>query len=192
MKDRISLNPGRVKLTPVTGETDLFDMEMADNPTELGTALNKANLLTDATAAAIAAAFGSTPDTPNEALALLAGAANVEIIEYVGTGTYGAGNKCSVTFTHEPKFVIEVPSGAASVVSNYYGYTALLPWAKMKSCYEAYPTNCKFALMNNTNGYMNYTLSNDNKTLEWWYASASQAEQQLNASNQTYYFISWY
>lgn len=42
MKDRIPLNPGRVRLTPVTGETNLFDMEMADNPTELGTALNKA------------------------------------------------------------------------------------------------------------------------------------------------------
>lgn len=192
MKDRIATNPGRVQLVPVAGQTNVYDMTMADGATEQGTALNKANLLTDATAAAIAAAFDSTPDTPNEAFALLAGAANVEIIEYVGTGTYGEGNKCSVTFTHEPKFVIEVPSGAASVVSNYYGYTALLPWAKMKSCYEAYPTSCKFTLMNNVNGYMNYTLSNDNKTLEWWYASASQASQQLNETNAKYYWVSWY
>lgn len=192
MTDRIPTHPGRVSLVPVPGETNKYDMTMADEPVDAGTPLNKANLLSDATAAAIGAVYGSTPSTPNEAFAALAGAANIEVVEYTGTGTYGTANKCSVTFAHEPKFVIEVPSGAASVVSNYYGYTALLPWAKMKSCYEAYPTNCKFALMNNASGYMNYSLSNDNKTLTWWYASASQAEQQLNASNQTYYFISWY
>lgn len=51
MKDRISLYPGRVKLNPVAGEANTFDMVRADQPTQEGTALNKSNLLSDETAA---------------------------------------------------------------------------------------------------------------------------------------------
>lgn len=51
MKDRISLYPGRVKLNPVAGEANTYDMVRADQPTQEGTALNKANLLSDETAA---------------------------------------------------------------------------------------------------------------------------------------------
>lgn len=50
MKDRVPTYPGRVKLTPVPGSSDLFDMERADEPIETGTPLNKATLLTDYTA----------------------------------------------------------------------------------------------------------------------------------------------
>lgn len=39
-RDRVPTNPGRVRITHVSG--DLYDMERADNPTETGTALNKA------------------------------------------------------------------------------------------------------------------------------------------------------
>ena len=51
MYNRIPLYPGRVKLTPVGG--DLYDMEQADQPTQEGTPLNKATLLSDETAAKI-------------------------------------------------------------------------------------------------------------------------------------------
>lgn len=51
MYNRIPLYPGRVKLTPVGG--DLYDMERADQPTQEGTPLNKATLLSDETAAII-------------------------------------------------------------------------------------------------------------------------------------------
>jgi hypothetical protein len=40
MKDRIPTYPGRVKLVPLSG--NYYDMSMADEPTEAGTALNKA------------------------------------------------------------------------------------------------------------------------------------------------------
>lgn len=72
MEDRIALYPGRVRMTPVAGQPDLFDMTMADQPTVEGTALNKGNLLSDPTAALADAEYGETPDTPNEALALIA------------------------------------------------------------------------------------------------------------------------
>ena len=53
MQDRIPTHPGRVKLTPVTGEENTYDMERADGPVQEGTPLNKATLLTDDTETAI-------------------------------------------------------------------------------------------------------------------------------------------
>lgn len=47
MQDRIPRYPGRVKLTPVDGQENVFDMVRADEPEQEGTALNKASLLTD-------------------------------------------------------------------------------------------------------------------------------------------------
>lgn len=65
MKDRVPLYPGRVKLNPVAGQTDVYDLIRADQPQQEGTPLNKATLLTDATAEAI----GLTGDpTVNDAL----------------------------------------------------------------------------------------------------------------------------
>lgn len=40
--DRVPLNPGRIKLVPVDGQENTFDMERADNPTVPGTSMNKA------------------------------------------------------------------------------------------------------------------------------------------------------
>ncbi|MBR1659257.1 MAG: hypothetical protein IJ705_02950 [Oscillospiraceae bacterium] len=53
MQDRIPLHPGRVRLTPVAGQENTYDMTLADEPQTVGTPLNKATLLTDATAQSI-------------------------------------------------------------------------------------------------------------------------------------------
>lgn len=42
IKDRVSKYPGRVKLTPVAGQANTYDMVRADQPTEEGTVLNAA------------------------------------------------------------------------------------------------------------------------------------------------------
>lgn len=69
MVDRAALHPGRVKLVPVEGAENTYDMVRADQPTQEGTPLNKANLLADA----VAAKLGLTGDpTPNDALDALA------------------------------------------------------------------------------------------------------------------------
>lgn len=57
MQDRVPLYPGRVKMTPVAGQANTYDMVRADDPTQAGTPINKATLLKDATAAL----FGFTP-----------------------------------------------------------------------------------------------------------------------------------
>lgn len=58
MKDRNSVHPGRVELTPVPGEQNKYDLKMADDPLEVGDAPVKKNLLTDETA-------GLYPDLPD-------------------------------------------------------------------------------------------------------------------------------
>ena len=66
MQDRTPRYPGRVKLVPVSGQTNVYDMTRADSPTQEGTPINKATLLTDATAAI----FGLGADaTPNDVFA---------------------------------------------------------------------------------------------------------------------------
>lgn len=49
MKDRTPTYPGRVKLVPVAGQENTYDLTWADEPTQTGTPLNKATLLSDAT-----------------------------------------------------------------------------------------------------------------------------------------------
>lgn len=62
MQDRVPLYPGRVKMTPVAGQANTFDMVRADDPTKAGTPLNKATLLKDATAALYGMGTGAVPD----------------------------------------------------------------------------------------------------------------------------------
>jgi len=73
MKDRVPTYPGRITLTPVEGQTNTYDLERADSPTETGTALSKANLLTDATAAkyGYAAEDDATPEDVFDDLAAI-------------------------------------------------------------------------------------------------------------------------
>lgn len=62
MQDRVPLYPGRVKMTPVSGQANTFDMVRADDPTQEGTPLNKATLLKDATAALYGLGTLAVPD----------------------------------------------------------------------------------------------------------------------------------
>ena len=62
MQDRVSLYPGRVKLEPVAGQANLYDLTRADQPTQEGTPLNKATLLKDTTAARFGFGTSAVPD----------------------------------------------------------------------------------------------------------------------------------
>lgn len=68
MQDRVPLYPGRVTLTPVSGQANTFDLVRADQPTQEGTPLNKASLLKDTTAALFGLDENAVPD---DVLALL-------------------------------------------------------------------------------------------------------------------------
>lgn len=62
MDDRVSRYPGRVKLTPVEGQENVYDMVLADEPITTGTRLNKANLLSDQVATLIGLNTSAVPD----------------------------------------------------------------------------------------------------------------------------------
>lgn len=64
MKDRSVEFPGRMKMTDtITGDEYIFDVERAEgNVSETGTPYNVANVLTDATAAALGLTSAATPN----------------------------------------------------------------------------------------------------------------------------------
>lgn len=74
MKDRVPTYPGRVKLTPVAGQENTYDMERADSPVQEGTPLNKETLLTDTVAALLGL---SDQATVNDMLAALAATTSI-------------------------------------------------------------------------------------------------------------------
>lgn len=80
MKDRVSVNPGRVLITPESGNPYYATMTRADNPTQEGTPLNKNTLLKDETAAKIGLGEDATVD---DALANLVVRANDYNIEFI-------------------------------------------------------------------------------------------------------------
>lgn len=68
MRDRLPLYPGRVQLTPVSGQPNVYDMVRADQPTQEGDPLNKATFLQDA----VAALFGKDGNAvPNDIFQVL-------------------------------------------------------------------------------------------------------------------------
>ena len=184
MQDRIANHPNRWVLTPVAGQTNTYDFTRADDPTQVGTPLNKATFLTDDTAAAIALLTGTTPDLPTEALDELAsllsgmgisGIAHIETGSYTGTGTAGSGGTgttTSLTFSYKPRLVIIVKSGGHFSTSQ----GEAIMWQ--------YPNT---AAMDNN-------VSLNDKTLSWVTTGTStsvttRAKQQMNTNGQTYYYI---
>lgn len=131
MQDRVPVNPGRVLVTPENGGAAYYaTLTRADNPTQEGTPLNKANLLADATAAL----FGLDANAvPNGVLVAawnlidknakdIANGVKIAMGSYTGTGETGEDNAITLTFGFEPKMV---------VVQNASGYSLdFLPMIK--------------------------------------------------------------
>lgn len=190
MKDRIPLYPGRVKLNPVTGQENTYDMVRADSPVQEGTPLNKASLLRDNTAAL----YGQSADAvPDDILAILSKAVlfvdgylkdiggnkvgpRIETGSYVGTGTYGPSNPCSLTFDFTPKIVL-MHTGATHAYSEY--------------------THCMVFVWGITNGFsFGSSGSSSNEvtysanTISWYNSSGhlATAGAQLNGSGTTYWY----
>lgn len=93
---------------------------------QVGDALNKANLLSDATVAALNAFLTSAlPANPKvtDALKSLAtvGLGKIAYGSYIGTGTYGASNPCRLTFSFLPKFVVVSRGREASTSKSVIG-----------------------------------------------------------------------
>lgn len=62
MRDRVPRYPGRVKLTPVSGQANVYDMTRADSPTQEGDPINKSTLIKDSTADLYGLGSDAVPD----------------------------------------------------------------------------------------------------------------------------------
>lgn len=84
MRDRAPTYPGRVKLVPVDGMENTYTLSWADEPTQVGTPLNKATFLPDS----VAALLGLEQSDPVVADAL-AQLHNAAVKVFTGTDTPG-------------------------------------------------------------------------------------------------------
>ena len=168
MKDRISRYPGRVELTPVPGQPNVFDLHRADEPIEEGTPLNKASLLTDATATLYGYGKDAVPDDVLISIkAMLDEKAKISTGSYIGTGTYGEEAPCSLTFDFVPKLVV-----VALGQSYQYG----LFWH----------TGNTISNMGASAAY-DKIITQTGKTLSWY--SSGRASYQLNETGITYHYL---
>ena len=177
MKDRIPTHVGRVKLVPVAGQTNVYDMEMADDPVEVGTPLNKATFLTDATAALFGLTDAAVPD---DVFALLSqNRARMAFGDYTGTGTYGSSNAVTLTFPFAPKLVVVLSEN-----SSYFGPSG------SSNIYSSW----LMAISGVTKVFVGY-YGNDEVVVSWsgntisYYTEQASPGGQCNELNKKYYYI---
>jgi len=171
MTDRNAQYPGRVKLTPVSGQANTYDMELADSPRQVGTPLNKATFLPDSVANYIGG-LGTNP-LPGAALKRVHELAlSGETGTYTGTGTYGANNKNSLTFSINPIIVFIQEAGGSNHMPYIWGNTGF-----------------NFEGGGNTR---NNVVSVSGKTMRWYNGASSgtaRATWQANANGVTYRWV---
>lgn len=92
MRNRLPTYPGRVRLAPVEGQANVFDLTRADEPQDPGTPLNKGTLLSDDVEALI---WGAAADrTPNDAFGKVS-----ELYQYWWAVADSVGE---TTYVHSP------------------------------------------------------------------------------------------
>lgn len=193
MQDRIPLYPGRVKMTPVAGQANTYDMVRADDPTQAGTPINKATLLKDATAALFGKTNAAVPDDilnllSKSVLAQTVGGDTtltdvlgtkltvgglIESGSYVGTGVNGPGNENSLTFSFVPYMVVILYNSSGTL---YPGVVFI----KGQTLSDSIGYNGNYS-----NNYV-LSVSWEGKTVSWY--SSSTVGAQLNYEGTYYYF----
>lgn len=174
MNDRIPGSPGRYQMTRADGTAEYVTLTLADEPLQAGTALNKANLLSDETAALLEALTGTLPETPNQALALLAGSGlHIATGTYTGYGSYGTSGKNTLTFDFSPALV--VVHGAEASAGSYPAHV----------CFTKEGTQAG-SFSSNNNYQVFYEISGN--TLTWWVTSGGSAAQ-MNGNGYKYNYV---
>ena len=158
----------------------------------LGTSLNKTNLLKDTTAALYGKTAAATPDEILAVIRLLITAANntanskakIQIISYVGTGTYGEENPTVITFSFSPEMIFLARS------SDYLRFTKNVSTSYAENDFFSYSFSDP---QGGANGYGK--KSNDGKTFSMYAVPKSTqypgraAGSQNNSAGVTYSYI---
>lgn len=193
MQDRLSTYPGRIKLTPVVGQENVYDVERMDEPSQLGTELKTETLLSDATAELLGLDNTATPNTAFAQIKSLLDAVEgkvpqIAVGSYKGTGKAGSSNPNSLTFGFAVKAIFLLAIGAAPpYVDSIYPSNNFdrLPVTALTTSYKS-----GFGLGGKTSsGDTLYAKrSSDYKTVSW-YTSGTDARMQANISGTVYYYM---
>lgn len=97
--------------------------------------------------------------------------AKIEVGSYVGTGTYGTLNRCSLTFSSTPKIVFIKSSGESKVMILFYGHTRGDSTGSTSSSGKPQTTW-------------------DGNTVTWY--TDSSASVQFNSSGETYDYLAFF
>ena len=164
-----------MNVTPFVG-TDNFNMETFNNM--------------------ISQINGGVNSEISDVLARLGTKAKFQTGSYVGTGTYGKNNPCSLTFDFVPKVVyisqptsIEVQGvdGQYTIYSHFIQMVSVSPLGN--GLYLRRPSNTPIS--NQLNSVV--SCSFNDKTVSWYNflsdGIASDAIMQMNNSGTTYYYI---
>lgn len=112
--------------------------------------------------------------------------ARIEVGSYVGTGKYGSGNKNSITFEFEPKFVYIAVQTPNNNVNGGRPHT----WFWVKGSGFMYNDSTHQSSGDVTNVYC--TLTQSGNTISWYSSAGTSyapAERQANVSGKTYNYI---
>lgn len=191
MQDRVPKYPGRVTLIPVQGLENTYTMKRADEPTQQGTPLNKANLLTDATATSIGLTNEATPNDAFSRIKVLIDSnttlanskAKIQYGSYVGTGTYGSGNRTTLSFQFQPYFVSICGKSTSENTSNAPNFASFMVRSiQVVPCFNF--TNGTFD--DNTPVYV-LNIAWSGNTISFFSNHSPWA--QLNDDGSTYYYV---
>lgn len=200
MRGMIDMNGQRViGLSQPTDETDaarILDVQkMIGNVTaaQVG-AFAKEQTLTAATAALVGLGADATPDQMFAKLkGLLDAAGNhadtkaqIEVKSYIGTGTYGESNPCSLTFSFVPDYALVLVSKQATnqiyPIALRYDNMPYMVSSILTTSYGIRGSG--FCIGDAVGGYGK--KSPDGRTIYWYSNSASS---QLNHSGDEYFFV---
>ena len=195
MQDRAPTKPNRYAVYDDAHNFLRYEYhERADEPTQVGDALNKANLLPDAVATALGLTGNpQVKDALSKVKILIDGnttlansKAKIATGSYTPTGAFGASNPSSLTFDFIPKLIwITGYMTADGRIKNIARYTSVIGTETLTS---EYVYGKGFGDTDQSYG----KASPNGKTISWY--STSSAIDQFNASNYARYFyvaIGW-
>ncbi len=205
MKDRISQNPGRVLVKPENGNAQFYaTLVRADNPIQEGDALNKANLLTDATAALLGLGENAVPDdafaqfgmhwwkrrTEESGYAVVE-TPNTTITTYAGwelgnTATFYYSS--SYTMTSGGKFVLNSPT-QISIKHSYPQSWGALTGAAVGKYVATSNGECEYLIYNvsgNVSNSSGVVFTNQTKITSKYYENIGEYEYVSSTNRNAY------
>jgi len=185
MKDRIPTKPNRYAVYDENHAFLRYEYhELADEPTEVGSRLDKANFLPDT----VATALGLSGDPQiKDALAalntLISNRPKIATGSYIGTGTYGSGYPQSLTFAFVPTCVFIMGPLRDANNGSTKGFVAF---------FHGVATYAGVSPVNYTSG----TVSWSGNSVSWYSSDISGGSYptytqfaQLNGNSSNYYYI---